>query len=176
MRIPLVFMPISRAAALAVLLGLVCACGQIGTNPMSANAPQDDLACPGDAGDALAPARRACVQAINGYRASLSLPPLKRWCAATGCSDGQPRADAIKNQAHSAFGACSESAQNECPGWPNAPADHIGACLQMMWAEGPGSDFATHGHYINMSSPDHTEVACGFAVSAQNFWAVQDFR
>jgi len=33
------------------------------------------------------------------------------------------------------------------------------------------------GHYINMSNPDYTEVACGFYTTPDGYvWAVQDFR
>lgn len=46
-----------------------------------------------------------------------------------------------------------------------------------MWNEGPGSDFQTHGHYINMASTQYTKVACGFAVMPNgSVWAVQDFQ
>jgi uncharacterized protein YkwD len=46
-----------------------------------------------------------------------------------------------------------------------------------MWAEGPGADFNLHGHYINMSNPDFTKVACGFYETAQgDYWAVQNFQ
>ena len=53
----------------------------------------------------------------------------------------------------------------------------IPQCLAMMWAEGPGSDFSAHGHYINMSSTQYTKVACGFyTLQDGSVWAVQDFR
>jgi len=53
----------------------------------------------------------------------------------------------------------------------------IGSCLQMMWAEGPGSDFSAHGHYLNMSSTNYTKVACGFYVTPQGtVWTLQDFK
>ena len=53
----------------------------------------------------------------------------------------------------------------------------IGGCLDMMWAEGPGADFATHGHYINMSSTKYSKVACGFYTMASGkVWSVQDFK
>ena len=46
-----------------------------------------------------------------------------------------------------------------------------------MWNEGPGSDFNTHGHYINMSSTMYKQVACGFyTTAAGKIWAVQDFK
>lgn len=46
-----------------------------------------------------------------------------------------------------------------------------------MWDEGPGKRFAKHGHYINMSNPEHDRVACGFAKSpGGEVWSVQNFR
>jgi hypothetical protein len=52
----------------------------------------------------------------------------------------------------------------------------ITGCLEQMWAEGPGEDFNTHGHYINMSSTSYTKVACGFADGMGGVWAVQNFQ
>jgi hypothetical protein len=120
---------------------------------------------------------QACVDAINSYRATLGLPPYQRWTDAESCADGQALSDGTSMSAHGAFGKCMENAQNECPGWPGPPESMIGGCLKMMWAEGPGSDFAKHGHYINMSSTQYTKVACGFHTFADGtVWAVQDFR
>jgi hypothetical protein len=118
-----------------------------------------------------------CVDTINGYRASIGLPPYARWTANETCVDGQGLSDSQTGQPHSAFGQCSEWAQNECPGWPGTPASVIGSCLQVMWNEGPGASYATHGHYINMTNPNYTKVACGFAVLPNGtVWAVQDFQ
>ena len=92
-----------------------------------------------------------------------------------GCSDGAASSDGRSRTAHGAFGACRETAQNECPGWP-APAEQMtGPCLDMMFGEGPG-DFAGHGHYLNMTNRAYTQVACGFAVAADGkIWMVQNF-
>ena len=118
-----------------------------------------------------------CVDTINAYRATLGRAPLQRWTTAEACADDQGFSDAQAQTPHSAFGRCGEYAQNECPGWPGPSGPMITSCLQAMWSEGPGSDFATHGHYINMSNPGYTRVACGFAVlSNGKVWAVQDFR
>jgi hypothetical protein len=46
-----------------------------------------------------------------------------------------------------------------------------------MWAEGPGTDYSMHGHYINMSNPQYTKVACGYYTTAKGqVWAAQDFK
>jgi hypothetical protein len=122
-------------------------------------------------------AEQVCVDTINMYRATLSLPPYARWTDQEKCADGQCSSDSMTMKAHGAFGMCTESAQNECPGWPGPPEMLIKGCLAQMWAEGPGSDFNTHGHYINMSSKSYTKVACGFfKTPSGSYWAVQDFR
>ena len=127
--------------------------------------------------DPVAAARVDCVDEINKYRATLSLPPYAPWTSAESCVDGQAKKDSETGTAHSAFGACGESAQNECPGWPGPPDSMIKSCLAMMWAEGPGSDFSAHGHYINMSSSSYTSVSCGFyQTPAGDWWAAQDFQ
>jgi hypothetical protein len=132
---------------------------------------------PTDPSDLYDADRGDCVDAINAFRATLSLPPYGRWEDAEPCVDSQAQADSESGVPHSAFGNCGEFAQNECPGWPNDPAMIVTDCLQMMWDEGPGEDFDLHGHFINMSNPDYTEVSCGFYVTpGGEMWAVQDFR
>lgn len=127
--------------------------------------------------DPFATARDVCVKKINEYRATLSLAPLAGWTSAEPCVDDEARKDSVSGKAHSAFGSCGESAQNECPNYPGSPESGIVTCLGQMWAEGPGADFATHGHYINMTSTSYTAVACGFFVTASgSWWGAQDFH
>ncbi len=110
------------------------------------------------------------------YRATLGLAPYQRWTAVETCVDGEAKSDSESGVPHGAFPSCGEWAQNECPGWPSM-ASTVTGCLQQMWAEGPGADFQTHGHYINMSSTSYTQVACGFYTTpAGKVWAVQDFK
>jgi hypothetical protein len=131
---------------------------------------------PGDRTDALSGERISCVDRINGFRATLDLAPLGRWRDIEACADSQAEQDSKSGHPHGAFGDCGEMAQNECPGWGSLD-DIIEGCLQAMWDEGPGADFNAHGHYINMSNPDYTRVACGFYTTADGqVWAVQDFR
>jgi hypothetical protein len=122
-------------------------------------------------------ASQLCVDRINEYRASIGRAPLARWTDQEGCVESQGFADMQSGTPHSAFGQCTEWAQNECPGWPGPPISMIGNCLAAMWAEGPGEPYSAHGHYINMANPNYTKVACGFAVRSDGrVWAVQDFR
>ncbi|MEM9072954.1 MAG: CAP domain-containing protein [Myxococcota bacterium] len=121
-----------------------------------------------------------CVARINQFRAECQcLPPLSRWVEGERCADEHAEYDSVRPP-HSGFrdNICTNggNAQNECPGWGSEDAV-IGGCLQAMWDEGPGEDFAAHGHYINMSNPAYTQVACGFHTTGDGrVWAVQNFR
>ncbi|MCU0665099.1 MAG: CAP domain-containing protein, partial [Myxococcota bacterium] len=118
-------------------------------------------------------ARQACVNQINTYRATVGLAALSRWTGGESCADAEAKADSLSGEPHGAFGSCGELAQNECPGWGSV--DSIATeCLAVMWAEGPGDDFLTHGHYINMTTPTYTMVACGFFEGQNGVWAVQN--
>ena len=117
-------------------------------------------------------AEQVCVDTINNYRKTLGLPALARWTTEETCADGEAQNDGTKNVAHGAFPSCGEFGQNECPGWPGAPAAMIPQCLAAMWAEGPGG-----GHYQNMTNTTWTKVSCGFyTLPSGAVWAVQDFR
>jgi hypothetical protein len=122
-------------------------------------------------------AAQICVDHINSLRATLKLPPYARWSSGEACAGTQAQKDSASNTPHGAFGMCGEHAQDECPGWPGPPSKMITGCLDQMWAEGPGTDFSTHGHYINMSSTSYTKVACGyFTLPDGSVWATQNFQ
>ncbi|WP_394824815.1 CAP domain-containing protein [Pendulispora albinea] len=155
------------------LLALACSDGGDG----SGSPPGGGNGTPIGDGQAGAEASRICVDKINAYRATLSLPPLARWSDNESCVSGQAKSDSETGKVHGAFGKCSEMAQNECPGWKGPPETMIPDCLAQMWAEGPGDDFSKHGHYITMSSNKYTKVACGFYTTSNGkVWAIQDFR
>ncbi|MEM6989299.1 MAG: CAP domain-containing protein [Myxococcota bacterium] len=116
-----------------------------------------------------------CVDRINQLRWECQcLPPLMRWNDAEGCTDDQSSADQAGGGAHANFGSCNEFGQNTCPNW-GSEAQVIDGCLQSMWDEGPGEPFSAHGHYINMTNPDYTKVACGFAGGGSGVWSNQNF-
>jgi hypothetical protein len=122
-------------------------------------------------------ATQLCVDTINHYRATLGLAPYQRWVEKEVCASDQATQDSQSKTAHGAFGKCGESAQNECPDWPAPAESMITSCLAQMWAEGPGSDFSKHGHYLTMTSTTYTKVACGFSMAVNGrLWAVQDFQ
>lgn len=142
--------------------------------------------------------RQACVDTINQYRATLSLPPLTRATASVEtCSDSGAQSDATTGTAHGSAGKCpGMGAQDTCPGWNPQPyggvENALKACLKSMWAEGDPPEgrtqciqeyfsgntacFLAHGHYLNMSSTDNTVVSCGFYVMPDGkVWMNQDF-
>jgi hypothetical protein len=122
-------------------------------------------------------APQSCVDGINQHRARHGLPPLQRWYAGEACAASQAQADAQAGQPHGSFGRCGEGGQNVCPGWQGPAEQMTGPCLQSMYNEGPGADFATHGHFTNMMSTRFTKVACGYFTTAQGqVWAVQDYQ
>jgi hypothetical protein len=129
--------------------------------PTDAGAPPAvDAAPAGDGGpDQFAEVRQICVDTINMYRATLSLPPLARGSAAQeACSDEGAKYDGDINRgkpANQVVGhlstmnrspACAKvgfGAQDACPNWGVGPrtgnatlADAIKKCLAQMWAEG----------------------------------------
>jgi hypothetical protein len=122
-------------------------------------------------------AAQQCVDGINQYRARSGLPALARWFPTEPCAASEAQSDAQAGQPHGSFGRCGEMGQNVCPGWQGPAEQMTGPCLQSMYNEGPGADFATHGHYVNMMSPRFTKVACGYFTTPQGqVWAVQDFQ
>ena len=121
-----------------------------------------------------------CVTRINQLRWECQcLPPLARWTEAEGCADQHSEYDSTRS-AHSGFRdkICTPGgwAQNECPGW-GSTEQVVQGCLQAMWDEGPGEPYSAHGHYINMTNPSYTMVACGFHETSEGrFWSVQNFQ
>jgi hypothetical protein len=117
-----------------------------------------------------------CVDDINRYRATKSLPPLARWADGEPCATSQAADDSRSQRPHGTFGRCKERAQNACPNWSGPAEKMTDDCLQMMWNEGPG-EFPAHGHYNNMVDTRSTKVACGtFTMPDGRLWAVQDFQ
>jgi hypothetical protein len=150
--------------------GGACAGGPL-SSPIAGCAPTV-LASSGDP-------HQDCVDRINQFRAECQcLPPLGRWTSGEACADQDAEYDST-NGAHAGFidNICESGwAQNECPDWPSVDVV-VEGCLQAMWDEGPGEPFEAHGHYINMSSTDYTEVACGFYTTpGGTVWAAQSFR
>jgi hypothetical protein len=145
-----------------------------------------DLACklapPPSTGDIY----QDCVNRINQFLTECAcLPALERRTDGEACADQMAEYDAKKNTAHA--GAKDKicqpgGAQNECPGYASNN-QVISLCMQQMWDEGPppvtpctDSCYDQHGHFINMTDPTVTKVACGFYTTPEGkVWAVQNF-
>jgi hypothetical protein len=141
-----------------------------------ASGPGTDAAA--DAGSSEIEAARAlCVQIINADRATLSPPaaPLTEYIAQDSCADREAQEDEAANRGHASFGLCKEQAQDECPGYAGSLTSVVTKCLAQMWAEGPppaGQD----NHWLNMSNPRFTKVACGYyQTPSGSWWAPQNF-
>ncbi len=115
---------------------------------------------------------------INQLRALHGLKPLARWTSAETCTTNEAKTDKASGNVHGAFGACGEMAQNACPDWPSSKAV-VEGCLHMMWCEGPGPSCSwtmSTGHYMNMTNPAYTQVACGFYTISGKVWGYQNFK
>jgi hypothetical protein len=127
-----------------------------------------------------------CVNRINQFLTECAcLPALERRTDGEDCANQMAEYDADKNTAHAGAKAniCQPGgSQNECPGYASNN-QVISLCMQQMWDEGPppsgsctGSCYEMHGHYINMTDPTVTKVACGFHTTPSgDVWAVQNF-
>ncbi len=170
-------------ATIGIALQFASACGAGVSTTGSGGAPSGtggaSTATGGSTGTATGvdAAAQLCVDTINMYRATLGLTPYTRWTEQEVCSSNEALSDSQTGTAHGAFGMCNEKAQNECPAWGGTLASIVTGCLKQMWDEGPGADFNTHGHYINMSSTSYTRVACGFSTGTNGkTWAIQNFQ
>jgi hypothetical protein len=126
------------------------------------------------------------VDRINQFLTQCAcLPPLTRRTDGEACADQMAKYDADNNSAHAGVRAriCEPGgSQNSCPGY-SSNQQVIGLCMQQMWDEGPpptsnctGSCYQEYGHFINMTDPSVTKVACGFyTTAAGKVWAVQNF-
>jgi len=119
----------------------------------------------------LATLRQVCVDEINMYRATLSLPPMDRATPEQElCSDQGAKKDGDSGNAHSSAGRGNPCAtgggfnpfpgfgsQNTCPGYPVGGfgaatiAEALQGCLEQMWAEGepPGGEEACIQAYFD---------------------------
>jgi Cysteine-rich secretory protein family len=172
--------------------------------PAAATPPPESGSSPApDSDDEFDGLRQACVDRINMYRATMSLPALERETPEIeACSDLGAKQDADSNRPHSSSGMCFEppiyfgGGQNTCPslsvgGFGNATLESsLIRCIDQMWAEGPPPApttveqciddytgcFPRHGHWINMIQTMYKSVSCGFYRKPDgSYWGNQDF-
>ena len=158
-------------------LVVLVACGSSSTSSPSGT----DAAATGGSAD---PALVFCVSETNRYRAMNSKPALTESAQLETYAQAGAMYD-FTNGPHSHFGATSGGgiafAENECPVQGNwmLPAGGdmsalVGQCIAAFYAEGPGSDYSTHGHYINMMG-DYGTLGCGTYQQGTGVTITQDY-
>jgi hypothetical protein len=154
-------MPVLKlTTALSMVCMLVAGCTDDGPGP----------AVPSSNGPSTTDIRGQIVDRVNEYRATVGLGPLEHWEEKDACTGEQACSDAESGQAHGAFLACGERAQNECPNYRSTDGI-LATCLPSMWAEGPGG-----GHYENMTSTAYSQMSVGLCTgSSGRIWCVMNF-
>ncbi|MEO6774282.1 MAG: CAP domain-containing protein [Kofleriaceae bacterium] len=131
-------------------------------------------------------AKQFCVAETNRYRAMNGKPAVTEAANLEAYADTGAMTDYTANSPHSHFSATSGGgiafAENECPGhsgWHLSPGGDlnalVGMCIAAFYAEGPGSDYSTHGHYINMMGA-YATLGCGIFTAGNNdVTIIQDY-
>ena len=167
-----------RAACLVVLLA---ACG--GDDGAGGGPPDAARGIGIDAAGSTT-AKQFCVSETNRYRAMAGKPALAESSALEAYADTGAMVD-FSSSPHNHFSSTSGGgiafAENECPvqGIWMLPAGGdlktvVGNCVMAFYNEGPGTDYATHGHYINMMGP-YASLGCGTYQMGTGLTIVQDY-
>lgn len=130
-------------------------------------------------------AKQFCVSETNRYRMMDGKSAIAEAANLEAFADTGAQVDYDNNSPHMHFSSTSGGgiafAENECPGhsgWHLAPGGDmnmlVGQCVAAFYAEGPGSDYQTHGHYINMMGP-YATLGCGIYQSGTDVTIVQDY-
>ena len=138
-----------------------------------------------DGGPMFAAAKAFCVSETNRYRAMNSKPALTERAQLETYADTGAMVDYTSNSPHSHFSSTQGGgiafAENECPGhsgWHLPPGGDmsmlVGQCVAAFFSEGPGSDYNTHGHYINMMG-NYGTLGCGIYQSGNDVTIIQDY-
>jgi hypothetical protein len=136
---------------------------------------------PGDAAAGLT-ALQFCVSETNRYRAMNTKPALTESSGLEAYAAAGAMLD-FTTSPHNHFSTTSGGgiafAENECPvqlGWTLGGdlMGQMGACIAAFYSEGPGTDYATHGHYINMMGA-YATLGCGIYSDGSGLTIVQDY-
>lgn len=121
-----------------------------------------------------------CLQLINGYRASINVPPLARDPRLEAFALEAARIDSESHLPHGHWIATSGGdvsyAENEIPLWPLSRYGSVQRIIEIgteaMWGEGPGG-----GHYENIAGDYWTHAGCGIWITSdQRVTVTQEFR
>ena len=129
-----------------------------------------------------------CVTQTNAYRAMNGKSALTESSSLESYAATGAQFDYTNMMAHDHFTMTSGGgiafAENELPGFSGWNISNAGGdmtslmdmCLQAFYDEGPGSDYSTHGHYIDMMGAYGT-LGCGIYEdsSTGNVTIVQDY-
>jgi len=124
-----------------------------------------------------------CVQETNRYRGMNRKPALTASAQLETYADTGAMVDFTStphNHFSSTHGGGIAFAENECPKWDLGAQGQgdmqklVAACIAAFYAEGPGTDYQTHGHYINMMGAYQT-LGCGIFQSGTTVTIVQDY-
>jgi hypothetical protein len=143
------------------------------------------VGCADDGGSAqsgqYAAAKSAGVTETNRLRAMNGKPPVAESAMLVDFADEGAAID-FSGSPHQHFSQTSGGsiafAENECPHWPFAAGGDmeqtVKSCIAAFYSEGPGDDYATHGHYINMMG-DYGTLGMGIYVSGGEVTIIQDY-
>lgn len=129
-------------------------------------------------------AKQFCVSETNRYRAMNSKSALAESAQLEAYADTGAMHD-FTTSPHDHFSSTSGGgiafAENECPqqgNWQYTEGEDlnmvVGNCIAAFYAEGPGSDYNTHGHYINMMG-NYGSLGCGIYYAGGKITIVQDY-
>lgn len=129
-------------------------------------------------------AKQFCVSETNRYRAMNGKAALQESAQLEAYADTGAMVD-FGSSPHNHFSTTSGGgiafAENECPqqgNWQYTEGQDlnmvVGSCIAAFYAEGPGSDYNTHGHYINMMGA-YATLGCGIYYAGGKITIVQDY-
>lgn len=166
------------------LVGLlvVAACGgdSGGVPGPTVDAPAASVDAPGPTNQS---AHDVCITETNRYRAMNGKAALAKSAQLEAYADTGAMID-FNGSPHQHFSSTNgggiANAENECPKWSlqqQGGGDMntlVKACIAAFYSEGPGTDYNTHGHYINMMGA-YTKLGCGIYMSGGLVTIVQDY-
>jgi len=157
---------------------VLAACGGDGSPGTGVDAPVAGADAPANQS-----AHDVCISETNRYRAMTGKPALAKSTQLEAYADTGAMID-FGGSPHQHFSSTNGGgiafAENECPKWnlqQQGGGDMsalVKACIAAFYSEGPGTDYNTHGHYINMMGA-YAKLGCGIYMSGGLVTIVQDY-
>ena len=138
---------------------------------------------PGGGGGSMS-AKQICVSETNRSRAMNGKAVLSESADLEAYADAGAMHD-FTTSPHDHFSTTSGGgiafAENECPqqgNWQYTEGGDlnmvVGSCIAAFYSEAPGTDYNSHGHYINMMGA-YGSLGCGIYYSGGKITIVQDY-